>query len=105
MRRTLLHLSCLATTAVNILSACTINRERRAHDMGSTPVGDWHDCQGKKRLPSPQLAWRVLLRPQRTKRGYRVVYRCLSCGSWHLGSDPLGKHKQYRKAKLAQEYS
>lgn len=68
--------------------------------MGNGRIGGELDCQGKKRLPTPQLAWRILLRPRRDRREYRTVYRCASCGGWHLGGDSLGKHKAGRKTRV-----
>lgn len=58
---------------------------RRSHSVEGTDMLRVAQCEGKKRLSSPQIAWRV----GRRKKGHakakpRDVYRCEYCGGWHL---------------------
>lgn len=54
-------------------------------------------CTGKYPYPSAVRAWRVARRPKHSqRRRCRMldVYRCLVCGSWHIG-------KHFRSARAA----
>lgn len=52
------------------------------------------ECLGKEGFSTPQIASRVLRRQMGKRRDYKRnhVYRCNSCGLFHIGAKPKSVH-------------